>query len=96
VRNRFLDSDGRPIRIDGGTTNTTLESALRRVLAEIGDGLRHGHFEFTLRCEVVTRERRRLTLHAGKSHQFLIAKEDCLRSASPDIDFRDGSDTNVT
>jgi hypothetical protein len=62
--------------------------ALRRLVAEVHDGLRHGFFEFRLTCEVVGNERRRLTLHAGKSHQFVIRMEDCAQS----LDSCDGSD----
>jgi hypothetical protein len=56
-----------------------IDRALSRVLAEIHDGLRHGFFEFTLTCEIVNQERRRFTLRAGKSHQFVIPKEECER-----------------
>lgn len=57
----------------------TAERALNRIIAEICDGLRHGHFSFTIDCEITGHERRRLTLRVGKSHQFLIPKEECLR-----------------
>jgi len=83
------------ILLPGGASTAVLDRALRRVLAEIHDGLRHGFFEFTLTCEVIGQDRRRLTLRAGKSYQFVIPKEDCLRSASPTTDSCDGSDTNA-
>jgi len=74
-----------------------LDRALRRLLAEIHDGLRHGFFEFTLTCEVIGQERRRLTLRAGKSYQFLIPEEDCARSAAGRrTDSCDGSDANAS
>lgn len=76
-----------------GTPTTMLDRALRRVLAEIQDGLRHGFFDFSLTCEVIGQERRRMTLRAGKSHQFVIPKEDCLRSAASPSDSCDGSDS---
>lgn len=78
---------------DCGPT-TTLHQALRRLTAEIHDGLSHGFFEFSLTCEVIGQERRRLTLRAGKSHQFVIPKEECLRSAPPTPDSCDRSDAN--
>ena len=72
------------------------DRALQRVLAEIHDGLRHGFFEFTLTCEIISHERRQLTVRAGKSYQFVIPKEDCVRSTpSPTVDSCDGSDTNA-
>jgi len=66
---------------------------MRRLLAEIHDGLRHGFFEFTLTCEVIAQERRHLTLHAGKSYQFVIPKDNCL--AGNTIDSCDGSDPHA-
>jgi hypothetical protein len=56
------------------------DRALSRVLAELRDGLRHGYFEYTLTCEVVGQERRRMTLRAGKSYQFVISKDECVSS----------------
>jgi hypothetical protein len=53
------------------------DRALRRVLAEIHAGLRHGYFSFTLTCEVIGHGRRRLVLHAGKNYQFVIPAEEC-------------------
>lgn len=75
---------------------TPINRALHRVLAEIQDGLHHGHFEFTLMCEIVGQERRRLTIRAGKSYVFMIPKEDCLRSTNtPTVDSCDGSDPHA-
>lgn len=54
-----------------------IEVALRRVLAEIHAGLRHGHFEYTLTCEIVGRGKRKLVLRAGKHYQFLIGADEC-------------------
>jgi hypothetical protein len=70
-----------------------LDHALNRIFAEIHDGLRHGHFSFTLTCEVIGGEQRRLILHAGKSYLFVISSEDaCLRAPASPIDSRHGSD----
>jgi hypothetical protein len=69
---------------------TSVRRALSRVVAEIEDGLRHGYFEYTLTCEIIGHERRRLTLRAGKSHQFVIPKEDCVRQVEQS-DSHDGS-----
>lgn len=80
--------------VPSGHEALAVDRALSRVLAEIHDGLRHGFFEFTLTCEVVGQERRRLTLKAGKSHQFLISKDECTRSAGSASDSPNGSDTH--
>ena len=53
------------------------DRALNRIIAEIYSGLRHGYFEYSLTCEVVGHERRRLVLHAGKSYQFVIPADEC-------------------
>ena len=78
-----------------GSSATPIEHAFRRVMAEIHDGLRHGHFEFVLTCEVIGHERRRLTLRAGKSYQFVIPKDDCMRSVADNTDSCDGSDPHA-
>jgi hypothetical protein len=72
----------------------TIDRALSRILAEIHDGLRHGFFEFTLTCEVVGQERRRLTLRAGKSHQFVLSKDECARATAQHPDSRDRSENH--
>jgi hypothetical protein len=54
-----------------------MDRALRRVLDEIHDGLRHGYFEYTLSCEMTGGGRRRLHLRAGKTYQFVIPAEEC-------------------
>lgn len=68
-----------------------LDRALRQIVAEVLDALGHGHFEFRLNGEVVTGGQRRLTLHAGKSYQFLIPKDACERPGTP-VDPRHGGD----
>jgi hypothetical protein len=78
-----------------GVSTTALERGLQRIIAEIQDGLRHGYFEFTLTCEVVSQGRRRLTLRAGRNYQFLIPEDDCLRLTAPMVDSRDGSDSDA-
>jgi len=50
-----------------------IQSLLRALLV---DGLKHGHFEYTLKCEVTNGGKRCLVVQAGKSHRFLIAVED--------------------
>jgi len=74
-----------------------LTRAHRRILAEIADGLRHGHFAFALTCEVIHGRKRRLTLQAGKSYQFVIPEDDCLRPRpGVSLDSHEGSDPDAT
>jgi hypothetical protein len=56
---------------------SALDSALRRLLSEIHEGLRHGYFDFEVACEITGNGRRRLTLRAGKNYQFLIPADEC-------------------
>jgi len=53
-----------------------LKRALRRLESEVQDGLGHGFFELSVTCEVIKEGRRRLTIKAGKSYQFIIAQEE--------------------
>jgi hypothetical protein len=76
-------------------STTAFDRALSRILSELQEGVRHGYFEFAITCEVTSGDRRRLTLRAGKSHQFVIPKEECVRSAAPTPDSCDGSDPHV-
>jgi hypothetical protein len=65
---------------NGERAASSADRALRRIVAEIANGLRHGYFDFRLTCEVIAHGRRRLVLHAGKSYQFLLAAEECTPS----------------
>lgn len=60
------------------TPNKTPELPLaqNKVHEIILDGLRHGHFEITVGCETIQQGKRRLSIKAGKSHQFIISKEE--------------------
>ena len=46
-----------------GVSNT--DRVLRRIVAEIVDGLRHGYFDFRVTCEVIGQGRRRLVSMRG-------------------------------
>ena len=74
---------------------SSADRVLRRVVAEIVDRLHHGHFEFSLTCEVIPHGRRRLVLHAGKSYQFVLAAEECTTDRiSGDPHHADASDAD--
>lgn len=76
----------RPSTIDAhrGASGDGADRAVRRLLAEIRDGLRHGYFEYTVRCEIIGQGRRRLVLAAGKTYQFVIPAADCDPTADGD------------
>ena len=43
------------------------------------DGLRHGHFDYSMNCETGNNGRRLLIVTAGKSYKFTIAEGDVPR-----------------
>ncbi len=61
---------------DSSQDSNTLEMALLHLREVVLDGLRHGFFDYAITCEVVKGSKRRLTIKAGKSHQFMIPEED--------------------
>ena len=50
--------------------------ALDRITREFMTGLRHGFFEMTINCEVVSGKKRELTIKAGKSHRYVVREEE--------------------
>jgi hypothetical protein len=56
--------------------NTELDRALDALKKIVLEGLDHGYFECSIRCEKANGDRRILTITAGKSHKFSIAPED--------------------
>jgi hypothetical protein len=50
--------------------------ALRKLESEVRDGLGHGFFELSITCEVIKDGKRRLTIKAGKSYQFVIPEQE--------------------
>jgi hypothetical protein len=56
--------------------NTELSKAFETLTTLVIDGLRFGHFDLSVRVEMETGDRRRLTLSAGKSYRFSIPKEE--------------------
>ena len=61
---------------DSRQDSNTLEMALLHLREVVLDGLRHGFFDYAITCELVKGSKRRLTIKAGKSHQFTIPEED--------------------
>ena len=53
-----------------------LQRALRKLESEVREGLGHGFFELSVTCEVIKDGKRRLTIRAGKSYQFVIPEQE--------------------
>ena len=56
--------------------NSELSSAMEKLEQVVLDGVQHGFFEYVVSCEIVAGHKRRLTIRAGKSHQFTISPDD--------------------
>ena len=52
------------------------ERALRKLETEVREGLEHGFFDLSITCEVIKDGKRRLTIRAGKSYQFVIPEQE--------------------
>jgi hypothetical protein len=50
--------------------------ALKKLQHVVVAGLKHGHFEYSVVCEVINGRKRRLVIKAGVSHQFIIPLEE--------------------
>jgi hypothetical protein len=53
-----------------------VRSALDFIEGLLIEGIRHGHFDYSLTCEMGTNGRRLLIVRAGKSHKFTIEGTD--------------------
>lgn len=56
-----------------------VRSALDLIQSLVIEGIKHGHFEYSVSCEAGTHGRRVLIVKAGKSHRFSIMEEDVPR-----------------
>lgn len=56
-----------------------VRSALDLIESLLVEGLKHGHFDYSLTCELGTNGRRLLIVKAGKSHKFTIEGPDVPR-----------------
>jgi hypothetical protein len=56
-----------------------VRSALNLIEHLLVEGIRHGHFDYSVTCEMGTNGRRLLIVKAGKSHKFTIEGADVPR-----------------
>jgi hypothetical protein len=61
------------------TYSDPVRSALDFVEALLVEGIKHGHFDYSVTCETGTNGRRLLIVKAGKSHKFSIMEPDVPR-----------------
>jgi hypothetical protein len=53
-----------------------VRSALALIEGLVVEGIKHGHFDYTLTCQLGSRGRRQVIVKAGKSHLFTIEPGD--------------------
>jgi len=53
-----------------------VRAALDLIEALLVEGVKHGHFDYSITCETGTNGRRLLIVTAGKSHKFSIMEPD--------------------
>ena len=58
------------------TYSDPVRSALNLIEGLLVEGIKHGHFDYTVTCETGTNGRRLLIVKAGKSHKFSILETD--------------------
>jgi hypothetical protein len=61
------------------TYSEPLRDALELIEALLIEGVKHGHFDYSITCETGTNGRRLLIVKAGKSHKFSIMEPDIPR-----------------
>jgi hypothetical protein len=61
------------------TYSDPVRAALELIEALLVEGIKHGHFDYSIACETGTNGRRLLIVKAGKSHKFSIMEPDVPR-----------------
>jgi hypothetical protein len=56
--------------------SSPMQSALDLIENLLVEGIKHGHFDYSITCETGTGGRRLLIVKAGKSHKFSIMEPD--------------------
>ena len=56
-----------------------IAEALAHLEKVVVDGLRHGFFDCSIVCEIVSGGKRQLVIRAGKSHKFTIPEDEVPR-----------------
>ena len=61
------------------TYGPQLRDALDQLVLLIVEDLRHGFFELSVSCKIVSGSKRELIIQAGKSHKFTIQEDELSR-----------------
>ena len=65
-----------PCQVPLGSVDTECARAFKKLEEVVLEGLRHGFFEYSVKCEIQSAKKRRLVINAGVSHQFIIPLEE--------------------
>ena len=68
-----------PDVISPGGAGPQLREALQLIVEKVLDGLRHGHFRYSIEGEIGPNKRREVVIEAGKSHRFTIPEAELPR-----------------
>lgn len=60
---------------DSSANPSGLDTVLSFLETELRAGVQHGFFDYQVTCEMVNDKKRRITIKAGKSHQFIVPAE---------------------
>jgi hypothetical protein len=69
----------RATRMPNAAYGPKLRDALDQLERLVVEWLRHGFFDLSVACQVVSRGRRELIIRAGKGHKFIIRDEEVPR-----------------
>jgi hypothetical protein len=59
----------------GMPVGNALQEACEQIVRQLVDGVKHGFFEMTVEVEIVQSKKRRITIKAGKSYQFIVPEQ---------------------
>ena len=64
------------VTISGVSKGAVMNDMLNKLCAEVREGVKHGFFEYTIKCELINGSKRRLQIGAGKNYQFTIPENE--------------------
>jgi hypothetical protein len=67
-----------PISAVARSHHGQMAEALAHIEHLVVEGLRHGHFDFSITGEIRPGGKRQLVVRAGKSHKFIVPEEELL------------------
>jgi len=69
-----------------------LRALLEHVATEIIKGVKHGHFDFRVRCQGNPNGARNVDFSAGLSHRYVVGPDDIPHNVAPQLTFEKKAD----